>query len=188
MFNYTIFILISAYVQSQSIFGGERSLAVVLRPVHRGVKMDLDEVDRKIILALIEEPKASLRTLASEVGIALGTASVRLKSLQEKGIIRGWSVDLDPQAIGWEMCVIVGLRIEKGKMMDVQQRIASDSRVFSVYDVTGDFDSIVMARIRNRQELNDLTKEVFSIDGINRSFTHVVMNTVKESTVTPPFE
>ena len=86
------------------------------------------------------------------------------------------------------MCVIVGLRIEKGKMMDVQQRIASDPRVFSVYDVTGDFDSIVMARIRNRQELNDLTKEVFSIDGITRSFTHVVMNTVKESTVTPPFE
>ena len=74
MFNYTIYILISAYVQSQSIFGGERSLAVVLRPVHRGVKMDLDEVDRKMILALIEEPKASLRTLASEVGIALGTA------------------------------------------------------------------------------------------------------------------
>jgi len=170
------------------IFGGERSLAVVLRPVPRGVKMDLDEVDRKMILALIEEPKASLRTLASEVGIALGTASVRLKSLQEKGVIRGWSVDLDPQAIGWEMCVIVGLRIEKGKMMDVQQRIASDPRVFSVYDVTGDFDSIVMARIRNRQELNDLTKEVFSIDGITRSFTHVVMNTVKESTVTPPFE
>ena len=72
--------------------------------------------------------------------------------------------------------------------MDVQQRIASDPRVFSVYDVTGDFDSIAMARIRNREELNDLTKEVFSVDGVIRSFTHVVLNTVKESTVIPPFE
>jgi len=152
------------------------------------MQMDLDEIDKKMILELLKEPKASLRTLASAVGIALGTASSRLRSLQERGVVRGWSVDLDPHTIGWEMCVIVGLQIEKGRMMDVQQRIASDPRVFSVYDVTGDFDSIVMARIRNREELNDLTKEVFSVDGVIRSFTHVVLNTVKESTVTPPFD
>ena len=97
-------------------------------------------------------------------------------------------VDFDPEAIGWEMSVIVGLRIEKGRMMAVQQKIAADPRVFSVYDVTGDFDSIAMARVRNREELNSLTKEVFSTDGVIRSFTHVVLNTVKESHVTPPFE
>jgi DNA-binding Lrp family transcriptional regulator len=143
--------------------------------------VELDAVDKKIILELLEEPKASLRSLAASVGIALGTASSRLKSLQDRGIIKGWLVDLDPAAIGWEMTVIVGLRIEKGQMMEVQPR------VFSVYDVTGDFDSIAMARVRNREQLNALTKEVFSNDGIIRSFTHVVLNTVKESSVVPPF-
>jgi len=44
-----------------------------------------------------------------------------------------------------------------------------------------------MARVRNREQLNALTKEVFSNDGIIRSFTHVVLNTVKESSVVPPF-
>jgi len=149
--------------------------------------VELDAVDKKIILELLEEPKASLRSLAASVGIALGTASSRLKSLQDRGIIKGWLVDLDPAAIGWEMTVIVGLRIEKGQMMEVQQQIAADPRVFSVYDVTGDFDSIAMARVRNREQLNALTKEVFSNEGIIRSFTHVVLNTVKESSVVPPF-
>ena len=107
--------------------------------------------------------------------------------MQDRGVIKGWLVDLDPAAIGWEMTVIVGLRIEKVQMMEVQQQIAADSRVFSVYDVTGDFDSIAMARVRNREQLNALTKEVFSNDGIIRSFTHVVLNTVKESSVVPPF-
>ena len=39
----------------------------------------------------------------------------------------------------WEMTVIVGLRISKGRMMDVQKRIARDERVYAIYDVTGDF-------------------------------------------------
>ena len=88
--------------------------------------VELDAVDKKIILELLEEPKASLRSLGASVGIALGTASSRLKSLQDRGIIKGWLVDLDPAAIGWEMTVIVGLRIEKGQMMEVQQQIAAN--------------------------------------------------------------
>ena len=150
--------------------------------------MHLDDIDRSMILELMKEPKASLRTLAAAVGIALGTASSRLKSLQERGVVKGWLVDLDPVAVGWEMTVIVGLRIEKGQMIEVQRQIAADPRVFSVYDVTGEFDSIAMARVQNREELNSLTKEVFSKEGIMRSFTHVVLNTVKESAVIPPFE
>ena len=72
--------------------------------------------------------------------------------------------------------------------MDVQKHISGDSRVFSVYDVTGDWDSMVLARVKDRADLDDLTKTVFTLDGITRSYTHVVLNTVKESGVTLPEE
>ena len=55
-----------------------------------------------------------------------------------------------------------------------------------VYDVTGDYDSMVIARAQDREDLDDLTKNVMSIDGIERSVTHLVLNTVKESPPTPP--
>ena len=80
-----------------------------------------------------------------------------------------------------------GLCIEKGKIMDAKH-ISSDNRVFAVYDVTGDWDSMVLARVKNREDLDDLTKTVFTLDGISRSYTHVVLNTVKESGVILPEE
>ena len=70
----------------------------------------------------------------------------------------------------------------------MQQRIAADPRVFAVYDVTGDWDSMVLARVKDRADLDDLTKTVFTLDGVARSFTHVVLNTVKEDPLPQPVD
>jgi len=102
------------------------------------------------------------------------------------GLIKGYSVVLDPASMGWSMTIMAGLRIVKGRMIDVQRRIAADSRVFAVYDVTGDWDSMVLARVKNREDLDDLTKTVFTLDGVSRSYTHVVLNTVKEDGMPRP--
>ena len=96
------------------------------------------------------------------------------------GVIKGYSVMLDPSAVGWSMTIMAGLRIMKGRMIDVQTQIAADPRVFAVYDVTGDWDSMVLARVKDRADLDDLTKTVFTLEGVARSYTHVVLNTVKE--------
>ena len=106
--------------------------------------------------------------------------------MEELGIIKGYSVVIDPESVGWNMTIMAGLRIAKGRMIDVQQKIAADPRVFSVYDVTGDWDSMVLARVKNRADLDDLTKTVFTLDGVTRSFTHVVLNTVKEDGMPRP--
>jgi DNA-binding Lrp family transcriptional regulator len=101
-------------------------------------------------------------------------------------VIQGYSVILDPSAVGWSMTIMAGLRIVKGRMLDVQAQIAADPRVFAVYDVTGDWDSMVLARVKDRADLDDLTKTVFTLDGVARSYTHVVLNTVKEDGRTRP--
>ena len=95
---------------------------------------------------------------------------------------------LGAEEVGWGMTVMAGLCIEKGMMMDVQRQISADQRVFSVYDVTGDWDSMVLARVKDREDLDELTKSVFTLKGISRSYTHVVLNTVKESGVRLPEE
>ena len=151
-----------------------------------GDMVKLDDTDQKLIRALMADGRASMRQLAAEVGVALGTIANRMRRLESLGVIRGYKVDLDPAKVGWEMTVIVGLRISKGRMMDVQKRIARDERVYAIYDVTGDFDSIVMARVRSSDDLNDLTKGVLTSEGVQRSLTHVVLNTVKEDIAAMP--
>ena len=146
----------------------------------------LDEIDRKIIKVLQEDARTSLRKISELVDVSLGTVSNRVKRMEKNGVIRGYSVILDPDHIGWELKVVIGLRIQKGRLIEIQERIAKDSRVHGVYDVTGDFDSMVIARAKNRKDLDDLSKNVLSIDGVERSITHLVLNTVKEKTATLP--
>tara|TARA_Y100001978_G_C23438923_1_gene312054 strand:- start:124 stop:576 length:453 start_codon:yes stop_codon:yes gene_type:complete len=150
--------------------------------------MALDSVDRAIIEALGKDARLSHRQLAQKIGVAQGTITNRLRKLESENIIQGYAALLNADLIGWGMTVMAGLCIEKGKIMEVQKHISADSRVFSVYDVTGDWDSMVLARVKNREDLDDLTKSVFTLDGISRSYTHVVLNTVKESGVILPEE
>ncbi len=146
----------------------------------------MDDIDKKIIKVLENDARTSLRKISELVDVSLGTVSNRVKRMEKNGVIRGYSVILDPDKIGWELNVVIGLRIQKGRLIEIQERIAKDSRVHGVYDVTGDFDSMVIARAKNRKDLDDLSKNVLSIDGVERSITHLVLNTVKEKTASLP--
>ena len=131
----------------------------------------LDETDRRILSVLQRDARTSMRKISKEVGVSLGTVSNRVRKLEGAGVIRGYAVLLDPEKIGWDLNVV-----------------AKDPRVYGVYDVTGDFDSMVVARARDRSDLDELSKNVMSVDGVERSVTHLVLNTVKESPTTLPEE
>ncbi len=146
----------------------------------------IDDVDRRILAVLLADARTSMRSIAEKVGVALGTVSNRVKRMEEMGVIHGYGVHIDAEKVGWTMTVLCGLRIEKGQLMEVQRKIAEDSRVFGIYDVTGEFDSMVLARVRNRAHLDDLSKTVLSSEGIIRTVTHVVLNTVKQNGVQLP--
>jgi len=148
----------------------------------------LDETDRRIIEVLERDARTSLRKIAREVGVALGTVSNRVRKMEEKGIITGYRVMLDSDRVGWGLTVVIGLRIDKGLLIEIQEKIAKDPRVYGVYDVTGDFDSMVVARARDRRDLDDLSKNLLSMDGVARSVTHLVLNTVKEEPTSFPDE
>jgi DNA-binding Lrp family transcriptional regulator len=76
--------------------------------------------------------------------------------------------------------VVVGVKIAHGKLLEAQQKIAKLARVFAVYDVTGDWDSIIIARFRDREELNDFVKDLLAMPHVERTGTQLVLNTVKE--------
>ena len=149
-------------------------------------RQELDRTDRDIIRSLERDARMSLRSVAEEIGVSLGTVSNRLKRLEDTGVVKGYRVEIDPDKVGWGLTVVVGLRIEKGRLLELQRLIAKDSRVLGVYDVTGEFDSMILARAKDRSDLDDLSKTVLSMDGIMRSVTHFVLNTVKEKPTSVP--
>jgi len=78
------------------------------------------------------------------------------------------------------LTAVMHVRISKGHIMEVQSSIAEHSRVFGVYDVTGEWDSMVLARFTNREEMDSFIKTALSQKNIERTNTSLVLNTVKE--------
>jgi Lrp/AsnC family transcriptional regulator for asnA, asnC and gidA len=141
----------------------------------------LNAIDRDILDALLSDGRASHRDVAIRSGHSLATVNRRIRGMEERGVIKGYVPVLDASAVGWAMTVMIGLRIEKGHLRPVQQAIAKDSRVFAVYDVTGEWDGVVLARVQDRADLDDLAKTTLSQAHIMRTNSMVVLSTVLES-------
>jgi DNA-binding Lrp family transcriptional regulator len=140
----------------------------------------LDDVDVALLRALNQDARKSYRDLAKELGLALSTVSARVKRLEQQEYVTGYVPVLDAQKLGFDLVVIVGVKISHGKLLDAQKRIAKLPRVFGVYDVTGEWDSMVLARFRDREELNAFVKDLLELPYVERTGTQLVLNTVKE--------
>ena len=142
--------------------------------------MVLNEIDSELLVQLSKNGKASQRALAKETGAALGTVNAHVKQLENRKIIKGYFADIDPEKVGFKLTAIINLRIKKGTLIDVQASIAKHSRVFGVYDVTGEWDSLILARFKDREEMDKFIKTTLSQKHIERTSTSLVLNTVKE--------
>jgi DNA-binding Lrp family transcriptional regulator len=141
---------------------------------------DLDETDRQILASLNENARKSYREISRELDIALSTVSSRVNRLEEAGVIQGYIPLVDPLALGYEMSAVISVKISRGKLIEVQDDLAERDNVFGVYDVTGEFDSVVLARFPSRVALNDFVKNVLTHPDVEHTTTHLVLNTIKE--------
>ena len=139
-----------------------------------------DKTDRALLEALNRDGRASQRELAAATGVALGTVSNRLRRLQEAGVLRGFLPDIDAERVGFTLTAVMQMRIAKGQIIAVQASVAEHPRVFGVYDVTGEWDSLVLARFRDRAEMDTFIKSTLSQSHIERTNTSLVLNTVKQ--------
>jgi len=146
----------------------------------RRTRTTLDALDRKLLTALNEDGRQSYRTLARGLKVSLTTVSARLQRLREQGIVTGFAPVIDASKVGYELAAAVAIRISRGRILQVQRKIASDERVFGVYDVTGDWDSLILARFLDRDDLDRFVKRLAGLEFIERTNTSVILNVVKE--------
>ena len=139
-----------------------------------------DELEKKVIRALNKNARRSFREVAREVGTSVTAVIHKIRKLEESGAIKGYIPDLDPVRFGFDLMAVIALRISKGKLLETQKRIAEEPNLAAVYDVTGEWDSMLVGHFRDRTELNDFIKRLLSLPHVDRSVTHIVLNIVKE--------
>jgi len=140
----------------------------------------MDEVNRKILNELLKDARLSCREIARKLNLAPGTVLSRIRQMEEDKIIRGYSANLDYEKVGYQLTAVTEIVVSKGKLLEVDKKIARLPSTCAVYDVTGETDAIVIAKFRSRKELSDFTKTLLSIPFVERTNTHVVLTTIKE--------
>ena len=142
---------------------------------------DLNGTDLKILKSLLEDARFSSRQIAKNVGVSVGTVLSRIKKMEDEGLIKGYSVLLDHEKLGYQLTVVTEITVSKGRLVETENEIAKISNVCCVYDVTGLTDAIIVAKFKSREDLGQFTKRLLSLPFIERTNTHVVLTTVKEN-------
>ena len=150
------------------------------RPVAKPGEVTLDELDRKILQAYLNDSRVSYRELALRLGVSTTTVQARTRKLEKAGIIHGYSAIFDHEKIGYQLTAVTEVSVAKGKLLELEREVAKIPQVLAVYDVTGLTDAMVIAKFRSREELSKFTKTLLAMPFIERTNTHIVLTTVKE--------
>ena len=143
--------------------------------------MTYEHLDARLVNELLDDGRASLRSLAEELDVSVTTVSNHLSDLEDDGVIEGYAPTVDYDALGYDVTAVIQLKVEGDALPDVTERLRGEDRMVSVYEVTGAFDVIAVAKFRDTDGMNDQIKALLTDDDVKESNTAVVLNAVTES-------
>ncbi|RCK24478.1 Lrp/AsnC family transcriptional regulator [Thalassospira sp. GO-4] len=120
----------------------------------------MDEIDQKILKILMRDARISQKELAAKVGLSAPGVAERVRRLEERGVIRGFTIDIDPEALGYPLQAIVRIRPLPGKLHIVQQLISEIPEFGECDKVTGDDCFVARLYIRSMKELDGLLDQI----------------------------
>ncbi|NYH99387.1 Lrp/AsnC ligand binding domain-containing protein [Cupriavidus plantarum] len=145
----------------------------------------LDKLDRRILTLLQSDGRMSMKDLAEAVGLTITPCIERVKRLERDGVIMGYYARLNPTLLGSGLLVFVEISLgnKAGNMFDKFRReVLRIPEVLECHLVSGDFDYLIKARIREIAEYRRLLGDILlQLPGAAQSKSYVVMEEIKET-------
>jgi len=136
----------------------------------------LDDIDRRLIGALSETPRATVTALASSVGVTRSTIQLRLERLIDRKTIIGFGPDLNPAATGFSVVAFVSLSISQGAHEAVVDSLTKIPEVLEVHTVTGGGDLLCKVVARSNDDLHKILQRVVASPEIVRTETQLSLS------------
>lgn len=156
--------------------------------------MAFDEKQREIMRVLQMDAKKSLRDISDELGYPLSTVYSRILKMEEDGIIDGFKTVFNAEKIGLSTTAFILIRVrfrdsgskESYEFREIAARLAKISEIQEVHLMAGDWDIIIKFRAVDTKAVGDFVMDrLRTIEGIERSLTCMVFDTVKDTTDLP---
>lgn len=143
--------------------------------------MTYQDLDVRLIEALQEDGRRSLRKLAEKLDVSPGTVSNRLSRLEERGVILGFKPVIDYRELGYGLVAITKIKARGDALPRIVEALARDPHLTHVYEITGEFDVLVIGRFQDETAMNREIKRMLSLPGIEGTNTSVVLSAAKEN-------
>ncbi len=147
----------------------------------------LDEVDEKIVGLLQVDARKSARALAREIGMSPGAVSERISRLESSGVIKGYRAHIDPAALGLNVRVLIGVQLEREPSLPtILNALLKIDEVAEVHAVSGQWDLIVVAQVRDGDHLREVVLEkLWQIPGVRHSETMLILTSYEQGDEVP---
>jgi DNA-binding Lrp family transcriptional regulator len=139
----------------------------------------IDETDLDIIEELRKDGRASFSDIAEKLNLATSTVTGRFQKLEVNGVITGFRPEIDYEKLGFELTAMIDIKAEADRILETVEKLESNTRVISFFEVTGDTDMIIISRFLNREDMNSFLKELQQTEGIRSTETQVILTEPK---------
>ena len=140
--------------------------------------IQIDEMDARILSAMSADSRRSYADVGNEVGLSTAAVHERVRKLVERGVIRRFSLSVEPQALGLAFTAFVAIRNDGGiHCREVAPRLREMPEVQELHSVAGEYDFLAKIRTTHARALEDVIYEIKAIAGVARTTSTVVLNT-----------
>lgn len=142
----------------------------------------MDQVDRRIIGCLQKDARISNAEIARHIGMAPSATYERLRKLEERGIISGYRVQLNQEAMGFGLLAFVFVKTQEAwSTRETAERLAAIPNILECHDVAGDDCYLLKVRAKDTKDLNNLLRDhLGAIPTVVSTKTTIVFETFKE--------
>jgi len=141
--------------------------------------MNIDKIDENILKNLMIDARVSARQLALKLGMSTVTILSRIKKLEKEKIIKGYTALIDHEKLGYDLTAIIEVVANKN-IVDIEEKLSKIDNVCAVYDITGNTDTVIIAKFKERSKLSEFVKSLSAMTNVDNTITHVDLNTTKE--------
>jgi Lrp/AsnC family leucine-responsive transcriptional regulator len=129
----------------------------------------IDNIDRKIIELLLVDARTSIKDLAKSVKLSAPSVSERVQRLQERGVIRRFTVDIDPASLGYDLQALVRIKPLPGKLQVVEKLIQDIPEFSECFKVTGNDCFIARLHFYTISQLDEILDRIARVAELNTS-------------------
>jgi DNA-binding Lrp family transcriptional regulator len=145
----------------------------------------LDQTDARLLLALCDEPRATVLALAERLGLSRNTVQARLARLEQRGALGSFERRIDPAALGYPLAAYITVRVDQRQLAPVAAGLAEIPEVVEVLGLSGEVDLLVRVVAKDADDLYRIAGRILATDGVERTTTALAMRKLVDYRLTP---